>query len=209
MFAGCGEVTPIITSTPPHPTALPPIFTPTSQNSSTVAPPFIHYTPSNGFNIHLEFDYPGSWGFTEAKREAGLMFISLGDPRFRILPTPAAEDFHPIPNDFGSIDVWVKPERPGQTIETVIESHKQGYSNIYYITALNNYSIKIDGVDAIVFEDQIDFPELYSSLMFERNIFFVVKDQIYQITFRIAEKDRGGEFEQGYEYFFNSLEIVP
>ena len=44
--------------------------------------------------------------------------------------------------------------------------------------------------------------------MFNRRIIFIVKDQIYVILFEVAEKDRGGEFEKGYEYFFNSLKIV-
>ena len=52
-------------------------------------------------------------------------------------------------------------------------------------------------------------PESYTSLMFARRRFFVVKDQMYEIMLTIAEKDRGGEFEKGYEYFFNSLKIVP
>jgi hypothetical protein len=71
--------------------------------------------------------------------------------------------------------------------------------------------LTIDGYDAIAFEYQVEPTDNngYTSLMFERNIFFVVKDQLYQITFLVAEKERGGEFEKGYEYFFNSLKIVP
>jgi hypothetical protein len=48
-----------------------------------------------------------------------------------------------------------------------------------------------------------------------RKIFFIAKNQLheiyetYEIHFTIAEKDRGGEFEQGYEHFFNSIKIVP
>jgi hypothetical protein len=35
--------------------------------------------------------------------------------------------------------------------------------------------------------------------------FFIFKDQKYEIYYTIAEKDRGGEFEKGYEHIFNSL----
>jgi len=191
MFAGCRVLAPTVTSAP---------------QSLTAVPPYIHYTLSDASNIHLEFDYPSSWGVSE-RIEAGITIVSLWDPRFLTLPTPS--DIHGTPSDFGSVDIYVKSATPGQTLDTLIESHKQGYSNINWVTALNNYKIAIDGYDAIVFEDRIDFPEFYTSLIFERNIFFVAKDQTYQIVFSVAEKDRGSEFEQGYEYFFNSLKIMP
>ncbi len=59
MLIGCGEVTSTVT----------PTVTPTTLAfpSSTPAPPYIHYTPSEAFNSHLEFDYPGYWYFYEGK----------------------------------------------------------------------------------------------------------------------------------------------
>ena len=36
----------------------------------------------------------------------------------------------------------------------------------------------------------------------------MVNSQLYEIIFTVAEKERGGEFEKGYEYFFDSLKIV-
>jgi hypothetical protein len=45
--------------------------------------------------------------------------------------------------------------------------------------------------------------------MFTRRIFFIAYDQVYTIDVAIAKQDRGGEFEQGYDYFFKSLKIVP
>jgi len=211
IFAGCGILAPTIAPTrppqPPSPMAA--IITPT-QPSPTATPPFVHYSPSKESSIHLEFDYPGSWIFSEETREAGIMVISLGDPRFRTLPTSSTEDFHSLPKDFGSVNLWIFPSEPSRTLETRIDSFKQSSSATSWITLLNDYKIKIDDYDATVLEYQIKpFPEGYTSLMFERNLFFVVEDQIYQIIFRVAEKDRGGEFEQGYEYFFNSIKIVP
>jgi hypothetical protein len=46
-------------------------------------------------------------------------------------------------------------------------------------------------------------------LMFARRTYFMVNGQVYEIIFTVADKDRGGEFDKGYEYFFNSLKIVP
>ncbi len=73
--------------------------------------------------------------------------------------------------------------------------------------------IKIDGYDAYVLEIQIDtkgaFADIYTSVMFGRTIFFIAYDQVYTIDFLVAERERGGEFEKGYDYFFNSLKIVP
>jgi len=193
VFAGCGEVVPTIIPTPQPPTAI---------------PPYIHYTPSEGSNVHLEFDYPSSWTFEEPQ-DTKFVVIGLGDPRFRNLPTQSPEDFHPIPNDFGSIDIWTLPYEPGQTAGTELEVRKQGYKDEPHIKLLQDYHIMIDGYDAGVLEYKLEDWENYTSLMFSRRIIFVVEDQLYEILFEVAEKDRGGEFEQGYEYFFNSLKIVP
>ena len=196
LLAGCGVLAVTATPIPQPPTAV---------------PPYIHYIPSEGFNIHLEFDYPGSWTFSEDKIQGtDFIEIGLGDPRFRTLPTPLPDDFHPRPNDFGRVVIWIVPGKPGQTPDTEVESRKQGYDEEHRYTLLKDYKITIDRHDASVLEYQIKpFPESYPSLMFARRIFFVVEDQMYEIYFSVAEKDRGGEFEQGYEYFFNSLKIVP
>jgi hypothetical protein len=37
----------------------------------------------------------------------------------------------------------------------------------------------------------------------------MVNGQVYEIIYSVAEKDRGGEFDKGYDYFLNSLKIVP
>jgi PsbP-like protein len=195
-LVGCGVMTPSIVPTLQSPTA---------------APPYIHYTPAEGSNIHLEFDYPGSWVFSEELEDRDLMVIGLGDPRLLTVPTRAANEPHGTPSDFGRIRILIEPVRSNQTLDTQIQAYKQGHSDVSWVKALNDHEITIDGYNAIVLEYQIDpFDENgYTSLMFERNIFFAIKDQIYQITFLVAEKERGSEFEKGYEHFFNSLKIVP
>ncbi|HLO14250.1 MAG TPA: hypothetical protein VK206_05435 [Anaerolineales bacterium] len=174
--------------------------------------PYIHYTPSARFNIHLEFDYPSSWVFNEEKiQDTDIIVVGLGDPRLLTVPTRAPNEPHGTPSDFGRISIWIQPVNSNQTLETVVESYKQGGSDKSWITKLNDYKIKLDGYDASVLEYQIEpiFDNGYTSVMFERDTFFAVQDQIYQITFTVAEKERGGEFEKGYDYFFNSLKIVP
>jgi hypothetical protein len=200
VLAGCESSR--LTSTPTS--QLPTAVIPSSQS-----PPYIHYTPSELVNIHLEFDYPSWWVASEARRNSGSMTVVFYDPRFLTLPTPSPEEFHPTPSDFGRVSVMAIPISVEQSLEKLVGSHRQRYVGAHYITALNDYEIKIDGYNAMVFEDQIDYPELYTSLMFERNIFFATEDLLYQIMFSIAENERGGEFEKGYEYFFNSLKIVP
>jgi hypothetical protein len=194
VLAGCGITTPT--------------FTPTLQ-SLTVVPSYIHYTPAEGVNIHVEFDYPGSWIFSENTQYADFIVFGLGDPRFLALPTLSPEDHHPTPSDFGDIVIWITPRKPSQTPETELSSHKQSYKNEHLINLLKDYKLTIDRHDASALEYQINDPESYTSLMFARRIFFVVKDQMYEIYFTVAEKERGGEFEKGYEYFFKSLKIVP
>lgn len=98
-----------------------------------------------------------------------------------------------------------------KTIDTLLEAYKQGHSYQDWITALSDYRTKLDGYDAHVLEYQTErSPDnFYTSVMFERYTIFAVEDRIYQIILTVAEKDRGGKFEQGYEHFFNSLKIVP
>jgi hypothetical protein len=175
-------------------------FTPTPTSLYT------HYTPSKGSNIRLEFDYPSSWVFTEDMQYTGFIDITLNDPRFRALPTPSGS--HPTPSDLGLIGIWITPVQPGQTADTELESHKQSYSEISRMKVLNDYKTNLDGVESSVLEYETDDQETSPSLMFNRRTFFIIKDQMYEIYYTVAEKDRGGEFDQGYEHFFNSLKIV-
>ena len=209
MLVGCKTTTatPTIIPTQKLPTLIP-TLTPIG-STSTPTPPYFHFTPPENSNIHLEFDYPSSWFFSMDTKYSDFMIISLGDPQFRNLPTPSLDDYHPTPNDFGSIDIWIMPSEPGQTPDTELESHKQAYNEVNRMNVLRDYKIKVDRYDASVLDYQIDDPETSPSLMFNRRIFFVINDQIYEIIFEVADKERGGEFEQGYEYFFNSLKIVP
>ena len=180
--------------------------------SPTPAPPYIHYTPSAMSNVHLEFNYPGSWVFSEEKiKDTNIIYIGMGDPRILTVPTRSPNESHGTPSDFGSVSIMIQPAKSGQTLDVLIEPYKQGHNSASWITALNEDKITIDGYDAIVLEYQVEpiDDNGYTSLMFERNLFFVVKDQLYQLTFVVAEKERGGEFEKGYEHFFNSLKIVP
>jgi len=177
--------------------------------SPTPLSPYLHYTPSKSSDIHIEFDYPSSWIFSENTQYEGFIILGLGDPRFITVPTRAPNESHGTPSDFGSIDIWITPSEPGQTPDTELELHKQSYKNEYRITLLKDYEIKMDGDDASVLEYQINDLESSPSLMYVRRTFFMVKEQMYEIYFTVAEKDRGGEFEQGYEYFFKSLKIVP
>lgn len=197
LFSGCGLPTFVTTSTPQPPTVL---------------PPYIHYTAPEGIDIHLEFDYPSTWVFGEDKMQGlDVMTIALGDPRFRTLPTPPSDPdyLYRTLNDFGAINILVLPTKPNQTPDTELENRKQAYTDERMITLLSDYKITIDGYDAGVLEYQLNDTENYTSPMFVRRIFLVVDDQFYEILYEVAVKDRGGDFEQGYEYFFKSLRIVP
>jgi hypothetical protein len=181
-----------------------------TEMSLPTAPPYNHYVLSDASNIRLEFDYPGSWIFSD--RNIGDMYIvSLVDPRFITVPTPAINELHPVPSNFGSISIRVRPLRDGQTLDILVEPHKQGNSNADWITPLDEDKILINGYKSVLLETQVEPIDIngFSSLMFQRDIFFIVKDRFYHIVFLVAEKERGGEFEQGYEYFFKSIRITP
>jgi hypothetical protein len=185
--------------------------TSTLKTAPTVPPPYLHYTPSHGFDIHIEFDYPSTWFFSEEKiQNTDYISIGLGDPRLLAVPTRTLTESHGTASDFGRVHILIEPIKPNLTLEKLVEPHKQGYKNASWITPLNEIKITTDGYDAVVFEYQVEpiYDNGYTSRMFERNTFFIIKDQLYQITFLIAEKDRGGEFEKGYEIFNNSLKII-
>jgi hypothetical protein len=88
------------------------------------------------------------------------------------------------------------------------EDQKQRYRNTWWATFLNDYELAVDGYGARVIEHQTQEPEISTSPMFERRIYFFAGNKIYQIVFQVAEKDRGGDFEQGFDYFLSSLEIM-
>lgn len=209
MFAlnGCGVmITPTSTPTAPIVPKLP---------SSTTAPPYIHYTSPNAFNSHLEFDYPGYWYFSEGKSEyyPDDYFIFLADPIWLTIPTRSPDEPHGTPSDYGRIDIMIEPVKPGQTLESIVKEQKQSIISAASTTLLQDYPIEISGYDAYVLEVLIDETLLegyfFTSVMFNRRIFFIAYDLVYTIDFTVAEHDRGGEFEKGYEYFFDSLRIVP
>ncbi|HCR70322.1 MAG TPA: hypothetical protein DIW23_02665 [Anaerolineae bacterium] len=170
---------------------------------------FVHYFPSKNFDFNIEFDYPSSWWLQEHTNEIALESVFLGDPRFLSLPTPTYDTYHPTPNDFGSVYIWVMSRGYGQSPDSELEEHKESYSNTHWIKVLNNYTIKIDGYYATVLEYQIEpFDNGYTDLMFSKRIYFMVKRQVYEIIFTVADKDRGGDFEKGFDYLLSSIKIV-
>jgi hypothetical protein len=175
-------------------------------SNNTPTSEYTHYMPSEFFHFNLEFDFPSDWLLYEDK---GRPAVYLDDPRFLTLPTPSPPNFHPTPNDFGSVYIWIMPSGPGQTPETELQSHKESYRNHHRYTVLNDYKITIDGYEASVLEYQEeDHIEGSQSLMFAKRIYFMVKGQVYEIIFFVAEKERGGEFEKGFDYFLNSIQIL-
>ncbi len=177
-------------------------------NTQTVGTPraYIHYAQSQEFNIPLEFDYPSSWVLVELPG-----IISLLDPQNPAvqIPPPVLEGSHSPSDDSGSVTIIVKRLKLDHTLDTEVETYKQNNTGTNSVIFLRDHKITVDGYEARVVESQFGPDELYASLMFNKVIFLVVGDQAYRIDFTVAERDRGGEFEKGYEYFLDSLKIVP
>jgi hypothetical protein len=196
ILIGCNTTTPTVT---PPALAISPAATPS----------YIHYLPSKASNTGLEFDYPSYWAFNEGELQYTDSFvIFLGDPRLLKVPTLAPNRSHGTPNDFGSVHIYIEPTKLDQTLDSSVKTQKQIDIDANLITFLCDYQIEIDNQKAHVIETLNDYPELHTSVMFNRKIFFMVNDRAYMIDFFVSEKERGGEFEKGYEYFFNSLKIT-
>jgi hypothetical protein len=181
---------------------------------SFIVPPsnkteYVHYVPSENFQIRLEFDYPSYWWLEEYIDEIGSVNLLLRDPRFVDLPTPTDNSMHPAPNDLGFVTIWIMLHESGQTPESELQSHKLDYSQIPRMKVLDDYKIKLDGEDAHVLEYLVDDPETSPSVMFYKRIYFAVNDRVYEIIYSVAEKDRGGEFDKGFDYLLKSLKITP
>ncbi len=168
---------------------------------------YTHYTPSKSFEFGIVFDYPSNWWAQEYSNEIGAKSVSLGDPQILTLATPFPGDHHPTPHDFGWIQIWMMYDEPGQTIESELAEHKQHYNGIHWMTVLEDYQIKIDKEKALVLEYLTDDPENSISIMFNRRVYFMVNNRVFEVIYSVAEKDRGGEFDQGFDYFLKSIKI--
>lgn len=184
-----------------------PTVTPSFLYSPTPVPQFFHYSTASGSDIYIEFDYPSSWGMGDDLQESRLN-ITLYDPRYFTLPTPSPGDNHPIANDFGYINIRIRPIQSDESFQQLVDEFAN--AGVSFRVDLRNYQRKMANQDSFVFEYLIteNNPDIYTSEMFGRKIFFEVNHFIYSITFMIAEKDRENEFEQGYEYFLDSIKVV-
>ena len=179
--------------------------------TSSVTEPYIHFNQKH--NVHLEFDYPSSWLLYERGEFSNIDSICLDDPRFETLSTPSPPNYHPTPNNYGFICIWITEVESGHESETEVEALKKNYNleiERLRFTILDSYELIIAEQKSSVLEYYDNEPmEGYYALMFNRRIFFIVDNQMYQIFFSVAEEERGGEFEQGYEYFLSSLNVTP
>ena len=184
--------------------------TPSPAYSPTVKPLFFHYTSATQSNIYLEFDFPSSWGLGDDV-QSNEISIALYEPRYFTVPTEAAPDEnHPPMNDFGVIDVWVHAQRTDESFDEYVQKFAKDESYDHK-TVLGKSSTQVAGVNAVVIETRLDknFAEIHIEEMFVKDIFFTNDNLIYEIRLTIAVKDRGNEFEKGYEYFISSLKITP
>jgi hypothetical protein len=170
--------------------------------------------PSARSIIRYEFEYPSYWVFFDEEKNqyVSRYSIEMVDPIFRTIPTRAPDESHGTPSDFGRVSFIVQPASKDFNLSDKISTFKEVNSGLTWIKELDDYQVLIDGIDAKVLEYQIEpisDNNGFSSLMFERVVFFEVNDQYYQIVFIVAESERGGQFEQGFDHFFKSLKYVP
>ncbi len=192
------------------PAATQPLAPALSFSSPTPALPYSHYAPS-AYATHLEFDYPAAWLFSEEKSPYGnTVFLDLLDPLALSLATCApGQQPQATPSDFGRIYISIEPAVPGETLEMRVQEQQHADTRSNTIRLLRDYPLEIDGHAAYALERQETIPELYASAMFARRILFIAYDQLYTLELLVAEKDRGGAFERGCEYFLKSLKVVP
>jgi hypothetical protein len=204
VLSGCAVATP-----PPAPA---PTVPPTTPLPSPTAEPihYRRYTPSEELEVHLEFDYADYWHFQEGTLEyTGTIVIGMADPAILDVPTRSPDEPHGTPSDLPRISIHIQPLEPGESFESLWQEQKRIDSTANILTLVRDYPLQIDGYDAYALETLNDIPELYMAVMFCRRIILVAYDQVYTIDFLINEQHRGDRFEQGYNHFFESLQVVP
>jgi hypothetical protein len=175
-------------------------------------PPFryLHYTPSEELQVHLEFDYPDYWYFSQGRDPyTGYVSVFMADPGILAVPTRDPDEPHGTPSDIPYIAIFIEPLKPGETLEAHFQEQKQIDETSGIATLLADYPLQIDGYDAYALETRDDIPEVYGVPMFCRRVLFSAYDQFYTMDFLINEQYRGDRFEHGYEYFLKSLKVVP
>lgn len=181
------------------------------RNTSTSVSPYIKYIPSKSSKIQMEFDYPREWIFRDENgiNNFGLYQIYLMDPQYLYVPTYDPHDIYITPTDFGAITITSQTINKGRTVDTLFDEYKNSSINTPFVKFVDEYKTQVDGNDALVLECQIEpYPDNgYSSTMFSRTIFFGNKDQLYEIIFEVSVKDRGGDFEKGYDHLIDSIKF--
>jgi hypothetical protein len=181
-------------------------------NTSIDGEKYRHYRPGKNALIRLEFDYPADWIISKEQRieYTNIAEIGLADPRFRSLPTKTPNTSDYITKDFGRITIIAQPITETVNYESLIDSYRDGGNSSQWIKPINEYQLLVANLHAIALEYQMEpyDDNGYLSTMFERTIFFMQDDQIYQISLIMAQKDRYNSFEKGYDNFISSLMII-
>jgi hypothetical protein len=178
----------------------------------TSTSPYLFYSPSQSSVIRLEFEYPNNWNFhgeTEVQY-SGMYVIGLDDASSLQRGTQTPNESNNTSIEDNHISIWIGPITEQRTLETIIESYKSGHDDPRWAKLLNEYQIDINDVDAQVIEYQIEpFAESgLNSTVFEKDIFFEFNNYIYEIFFQVAWNEKGGDFEQGFDHFLNSLKLI-
>lgn len=183
-----------------------PVLTP---NSLIHNPPYLHYSSQEEFDIHLEFDYPDYWTIYE-DNSPGFVFINLTDSRVLIYSTQDPNQPHTNADIFSKIYIWTYTPQTNETYISVVSDFQhlclQENPKVKFI---DNYQIIIDEIDANVVECMVQNEFDYSSFEFARKTIFQVENQIYVVDLTLVDNELRNQFEQGYDYFLNSIKITP
>jgi len=154
----------------------------------------LHYSPSGNFEyLDIEFDYPNSWILKEVAKYPGVDLVTLVDPE--------TED--------AMISIGVYLIENGQTAEMKAKLFAQRSSEAITVKISREYESSLKGHKCFVVETQFGPIDDFSKLMYGKTLFFSIEDKIYDINLRLANEDRDGDFEKGYEYLLKSIRIVP
>jgi hypothetical protein len=155
---------------------------------------YFHYSPSEVFEyMNIKLDYPSSWLLEEVTIYPGVDLVTIVDPE-------TAE---------AMIAISAYPIEVGQTPDTKAELFAQRSSRTITVKLLGKYEVNLKDRSGFVVETQFGPIDNFSEVMYGKTLFFSIGDNMYEINLTLVNEDRGGDFEKGYEYLLNSIEIIP
>lgn len=178
----------------------------------------LHYTPLDSDVIQIEFDYPSNWHIINQPEDSfgqkskvyqQLMILEPGSPA-----TPSFGRGNWEISPYGAIlirgivgESTDLMKQMNLEMDVALQNQQRHNPSIEFnqVRIHNNSSWKLEGSYlATVSEENISPQYVYIE-----NIFFIVQDRYYSISFSIPDNRKSSDFFQDYHRMIKSINVLP